>query len=470
MYKKIPGNPDYRINLQKQIINTYGELVEIKKINHNTVVMEMFNKQLKVSLDWLARLAWYEADSIERLDENLDKIKFLNTNKKILSVSSGCLMCFTDPIYYKEGFRYISPYPRYAISTDGVVIDTFTNQLVPKYVNDDGYEVVYIYSPDKNGNKTIRMHRLLAFAWIPNNDFINKPIINHIDGCRSNNSLENLEWCNTTHNAVHALETGLTKTQIKMKTRDIITGEVVIYNSISDMARKIGSHLGTPKSLAAKLPGYLYQKRYEIKVFDDNTPWYYEEQTFTADELGKSFYTIETFNKKTGERRIFSKVKAFYRTYGLWVKTGKLDDAIVLFKLKYKDFDVSYKKNAIVGPYSVMDIVSKKIAIFNAIWEVGKYINRSTTEIQYDLSRNHKFIYSNKWIVTIGVGDLVLEEYRDKPNAFNKVIIVDEKTNRETTAQSIKHAARITGLDRKTITAYLNTEKVFKGLKFRALK
>lgn len=152
------------------------------------------------------------------------------------------------------------------------------------------------------------------------------------------------------------------------------------------------------------------------------------------------------------------------------MKTGKIEDAVVLFKLKYKDFDISYKRNAIVGPYRVLDLDSKRVVVFNAIWEVGKYVNRSTTEVQYDLSRNRKFIYSNKWIVAIGVGDIVIEEYRDKPNAFNKVIIVDEKSGRETIAQSIKHAARITGFDRKSITAYLDTDKVLKGLKFRALK
>lgn len=50
-------------------------------------------------------------------------------------------------------------------------------------------------------------HRLIAETYIPNPD--NKRIVNHIDGNKLNNQIENLEWVTSSENARHAVATGL---------------------------------------------------------------------------------------------------------------------------------------------------------------------------------------------------------------------------------------------------------------------
>jgi hypothetical protein len=55
--------------------------------------------------------------------------------------------------------------------------------------------------------KQMRVHRLVALAWIPNPHGL--PEINHLDGVKANNDASNLEWCTTLENLQHARRMGL---------------------------------------------------------------------------------------------------------------------------------------------------------------------------------------------------------------------------------------------------------------------
>lgn len=65
-----------------------------------------------------------------------------------------------------------------------------------------GYEQVTLR---KEGNKkTVRVHRIIAQTFIPNPD--NLPQVNHIDGNKTNNCVDNLEWCDASHNMKHCFD------------------------------------------------------------------------------------------------------------------------------------------------------------------------------------------------------------------------------------------------------------------------
>ena len=68
-----------------------------------------------------------------------------------------------------------------------------------------GYEAINLYDGEKI--RYFQVHRLVAEAFIPNPD--NKPVIDHIDGNKLNNKVNNLEWVTHAENNQRAYETGL---------------------------------------------------------------------------------------------------------------------------------------------------------------------------------------------------------------------------------------------------------------------
>lgn len=83
-------------------------------------------------------------------------------------------------------------------------------------------------SLSKNGvTKTHKIHRLVAQAFIPNPD--NLPQVNHIDGNKTNNRVDNLEWCSQSENMRHACKTGLKRNDGEFNTQSKLTEADVRY-------------------------------------------------------------------------------------------------------------------------------------------------------------------------------------------------------------------------------------------------
>ncbi len=107
-----------------------------------------------------------------------------------------------------------------------------------------GYLKVTLRNSDKE--KTRRLHRLVAETFIPNPE--NKPEVNHKDGNKFNNCVDNLEWNTDTENKRHAIATGLIKTGAEDH-KAKLTNEQVTY--IRKVYKKYDKEFGS-RSLAKK--------------------------------------------------------------------------------------------------------------------------------------------------------------------------------------------------------------------------
>ena len=102
----------------------------------------------------------------------------------------------------------------------------------------DGYLQVTLTKDGKQ--KQVLIHRLVALAFIPNDDTVNKVVVNHLDHNRQNNVWTNLEWCTQQRNVEHGkgsrircIETGEVFDSIRQASR--ITGicHVCIYDCLT---------------------------------------------------------------------------------------------------------------------------------------------------------------------------------------------------------------------------------------------
>lgn len=98
----------------------------------------------------------------------------------------------------------------YKVSNTGKIINS-NGKIIKQFKDHKGYLITQLSNNKKK--KTVRVHRIVAYAFIPNPE--NKPQINHINCNKEDNRIENLEWCTNEENKAHAKLNGLCKSSPK---------------------------------------------------------------------------------------------------------------------------------------------------------------------------------------------------------------------------------------------------------------
>lgn len=166
----------------------------------------------------------------------------------------------------------IEYFTKYEISNNGIVRNINTKYIYKQY-NRNGYSAINLYS-DIAKNQNFSIHRLVAQTFIENPN--NYEIVNHKDGNKLNNNVENLEWCTCKQNTNHALDNKLIKLHVKKVNQYSYDGSKLIktYNSIRDAEKETGiSNKQISKVCRNKMPtahGFVWKYVDEIETIQIN--------------------------------------------------------------------------------------------------------------------------------------------------------------------------------------------------------
>jgi hypothetical protein len=112
-----------------------------------------------------------------------------------------------------EIWKTVESSPNYKISSIGSVRNTKTGKTLKVATNNSGYKLVCLSNKDKK--QTGYIHRLVAEAFIDTDLDTRVSVVNHIDGNKNNNTIENLEWTTYADNAYHG------KARLKVKAKEV---------------------------------------------------------------------------------------------------------------------------------------------------------------------------------------------------------------------------------------------------------
>lgn len=123
----------------------------------------------------------------------------------------------------------------YSVSDMGEIRKDSTSYILSQSPQQDYKFVTLLINGQQ---KRMRVHRMVAETYIPNPE--NKPFVNHIDGIRWHNNVENLEWVTPSENTQHAVRTGLfTSGRKRAVIQYSLNGDKMLtYESASEAGRQ----------------------------------------------------------------------------------------------------------------------------------------------------------------------------------------------------------------------------------------
>jgi hypothetical protein len=156
-------------------------------------------------------------------------------------------------------FKKIKGFKNYSINEQGQVRNDITNKIKNAYANTKtNYLIVDLWENNKSYKKSV--HRLVAETFIPNP--LNKPTVDHIDGNRQNNSLENLRWATFSEQNSRFNTNGLRSENILVTKYDELRKkrggghiswnkiiEQKVFNSITEVAKYFDLTIGSISQL-----------------------------------------------------------------------------------------------------------------------------------------------------------------------------------------------------------------------------
>lgn len=163
----------------------------------------------------------------------------------------------------------------YEVNFEGKIRNSVTKKVLKELPGTNGY---FKYCLNK---KWYSAHRVVALTWLDNDNPKVKTQVNHIDGNKTNNHPDNLEWVSPSNNIKHAIDTGLIATTNKKSSKiprskcpvllKDSAGNVRFFSSVLECAEDLNVNYDyLIKSIRKNPSGFYYKKLNHTFILSKN--------------------------------------------------------------------------------------------------------------------------------------------------------------------------------------------------------
>lgn len=396
----------------------------------------------------------------------------------------------------RPGFYYVPGLTSCAINENGDVINVKELNFLSVYItkaypekNIKGGYGTFTSRFVRGKSVALARHRALCLVFKEYPDNVDTLAVNHINGIPGDDRLDNLEWVTRGENNQHAYENDLKNQHMRVLVRNVYTGEVTEYYSISECSRQLG--YATDETIRFRL----YKSKFcrvfadgtQVKLKSDQRDWIIPEDVMKAVREARSFagLPIKVRNCKTLEEKKYETVQEASRDLGIQSSTitsrFSTRNEKPLFGYQFKEQDdkspwrsfteKEYRASLIPGSFEIhaRNLFSNEERVFSSRREAERFLNKPG--ILGRLREESQPLYSDGWQVKYSH-----EVWKDVDN-FEEVIYKLQKdimarheaTGHIILADSASKLAEHLNCDPKAIrnAALTRGNMVYKGYRFR---
>lgn len=269
----------------------------------------------------------------------------------------------------------------------------------------------------------VNIHRIVVMTYLECPGDPKDYQVNHIDGDKLNNNLENLEWCTASENIIHAYKTGLRNDNRPLLIKDLETNKIERFYSLQEAARafNVNASLFTYYLKPKKTKIIPWRKKYSIIYEGDEWP----EGLKVGEQRGVEKDMVVVF-KDTGNKYIFTsatiaakflkikysalswylnrrgaKKSNTYKDMEFWYmddyikEHGKVKaDKSIGKKQDYKNHTFTKGVRRKPSKVKVTNLETGEVSMWDSLWKIAEMVDMKKNTLEKLLWRN-KGIFNN---------------------------------------------------------------------------
>ena len=459
---KIIPYTNYYINTINGLIYKLNcnNLLELVKCDTHFEVITNFGFKLNKDIEWYRWMAIYSLYLPDIIKDKINNIIFVDHKPFGISKQYAKLPIFNHIVVRTiAGKKYAisARFPYYAISENGEFYNLLKDKKHKLYNPKEtafAYTCVSVYDAVKMVNTMNTVHRLVALAWLRNDDYINKNIVDHIDNNKNNNHVSNLRWVS---NRANQAKNYYSINSIGVKLLNIDTGEESVYESLQEACKAIGRtpmYALTTKGLFVdgKLT-YGSKGRFELKKLDDNTPWVFKD---------KEPFIIRLIVLENNNKMYYKSTYDFKRIHNLPTKYKYRDIKKYIDKQGYIIlYEHGIRNNT---PMQIKNVITKMVINTDDTEEAVRIIGCNKCIIwKYIDKDKDNILINNEWLIRKPSSEPWADETNTiRPNDGFTISLtaINQTTNQHQIFPSLRSACRYFNKDGKTLILYIRNNKI----------